>query len=173
MVNPIVFFRVASNLPFVEMLTRDLQRSNDNLAVHGKILIHLSTDLSTPLTNPGPSQTSGLANNLRNMNMNASTASLTPSPSVMGVAPSTTAVSASTTAASVATEGASPDLSRQNSSRVNTTSSNGHTTNPAPAVPDRNFSATEDQYGPLPGGWERRTDHLGRTYYVSILTQSL
>jgi hypothetical protein len=25
----------------------------------------------------------------------------------------------------------------------------------------------------LPVGWERRTDHLGRTYYVSILTPSL
>lgn len=154
------------------MLTRDLQRSNDNLAVHGKIIIHLSTNLSTPLSNPGPSQISGLANSLGNMNINASTASLTPSPSVTGTASSTIAVSASATAASVATEGASPDLSRQNSSRANATSSNGHTANPAPVVPDRNFSATEDQYGLLPSGWERRTDHLGRTYYVCILTPS-
>jgi E3 ubiquitin-protein ligase NEDD4 len=154
------------------MLTRDLQRSNDNLAVHGKIIIHLSTNLSTPLSNPGPSQTSGLADSLRDMNINASTTSLTPSPSMTGAASSTIAVSASATAASVATEGATPDLSRQNSSRVNATSSGGHMTNPAPGIPDRNFSATEDQYGPLPTGWERRTDHLGRTYYVCILTPS-
>jgi E3 ubiquitin-protein ligase NEDD4 len=29
-----------------------------------------------------------------------------------------------------------------------------------------NYNATEDQYGPLPPGFERRTDPLGRTYYV-------
>ncbi|KAI8894491.1 E3 ubiquitin-protein ligase RSP5 [Globomyces pollinis-pini] len=28
------------------------------------------------------------------------------------------------------------------------------------------LSSVEDQFGPLPSGWERRVDHLGRTYYV-------
>lgn len=35
-----------------------------------------------------------------------------------------------------------------------------------------NFNANEDQYGPLPEGWERRTDPLGRTYYVDHNTRS-
>ncbi|KAJ3358988.1 hypothetical protein HDU91_005054 [Kappamyces sp. JEL0680] len=28
------------------------------------------------------------------------------------------------------------------------------------------MSSTEDQFGPLPSGWERRVDNMGRTYYV-------
>jgi E3 ubiquitin-protein ligase NEDD4 len=35
-----------------------------------------------------------------------------------------------------------------------------------------NFNASEDQYGPLPEGWERRIDPLGRTYYVDHNTRS-
>ncbi|NXD32174.1 PUB1 ligase, partial [Spelaeornis formosus] len=34
------------------------------------------------------------------------------------------------------------------------------------------FNAREDQYGPLPPGWERRVDHLGRTYYVDHTTRT-
>jgi E3 ubiquitin-protein ligase NEDD4 len=36
----------------------------------------------------------------------------------------------------------------------------------------RNFNAREDQQGPLPEGWERRVDHLGRTYYVDHNTRT-
>jgi E3 ubiquitin-protein ligase NEDD4 len=35
-----------------------------------------------------------------------------------------------------------------------------------------NLNADEDQYGPLPEGWERRIDPLGRTYYVDHNTRS-
>lgn len=35
-----------------------------------------------------------------------------------------------------------------------------------PSGSNANFNTREDQHGPLPDGWERRTDHLGRTYYV-------
>ena len=34
------------------------------------------------------------------------------------------------------------------------------------------FNASEDQYGLLPEGWERRIDPLGRTYYVDHSTRS-
>ncbi|KAJ3115576.1 hypothetical protein HDU96_000400 [Phlyctochytrium bullatum] len=34
------------------------------------------------------------------------------------------------------------------------------------------MSSVEDQYGPLPSGWERRVDHLGRTYYVDHNTRT-
>ncbi|KAF7359541.1 E3 ubiquitin-protein ligase [Mycena sanguinolenta] len=36
----------------------------------------------------------------------------------------------------------------------------------------RNFNPNEDQYGPLPTGWERRIDPLGRTYYVDHNTRT-
>ena len=44
---------------FVEMLTLDLKRSNDNLVVHGKLIIYLSTNTSQPITNPGPTAAGG------------------------------------------------------------------------------------------------------------------
>ncbi|KAI9144726.1 hypothetical protein BKA69DRAFT_1122162 [Paraphysoderma sedebokerense] len=39
-------------------------------------------------------------------------------------------------------------------------------TSPTTTQPNQPSRATEDQLGPLPPGWERRVDHLGRTYYV-------
>ncbi|KAG8899505.1 hypothetical protein FRB99_006689 [Tulasnella sp. 403] len=42
----------------------------------------------------------------------------------------------------------------------------------AAAGAQRNFAATEDHLGPLPPGWERRVDHLGRTYYVDHNTRT-
>ena len=32
--------------------------------------------------------------------------------------------------------------------------------------PTAGFATHSDEYGPLPPGWERRQDHLGRNYYV-------
>lgn len=40
------------------------------------------------------------------------------------------------------------------------------------AAANRDFNAREDQYGLLPDGWERRVDHLGRTYYVDHGTRT-
>ena len=34
----------------LEMLTRDLKKSNDNMVVHGKLILNLSTNVSTPIT---------------------------------------------------------------------------------------------------------------------------
>lgn len=34
------------------------------------------------------------------------------------------------------------------------------------------YNSFEDQYGRLPSGWERRTDNLGRTYYVDHNTRT-
>lgn len=149
-----------------EMLTLDLQRSNDNLPVHGKIIIHLSTNVTTPLNNPGPSQASGGGITTGNLTASTSTTSLPPSTSASGTSISNTANA--TTATSTTAAEPRTSLSRQNSSRATTANSgNEGVSTTAGASADRNFSATEDQYGPLPTGWERRTDHLGRTYYVS------
>ena len=46
-------------------------------------------------------------------------------------------------------------------------------TNPTPSADDGSVTSPfEDQYGRLPSGWERRTDNLGRTYYVDHSTRS-
>ncbi|KAK5014948.1 hypothetical protein LTR39_002875, partial [Cryomyces antarcticus] len=39
-----------------EMLTRDLKKSNDNLVVHGKLILNLSTNLRAPIAPPGTAQ---------------------------------------------------------------------------------------------------------------------
>jgi len=33
------------------MLTRDLKKSNDNMVVHGKLILNLSTNLQAPISN--------------------------------------------------------------------------------------------------------------------------
>jgi E3 ubiquitin-protein ligase NEDD4 len=37
---------------------------------------------------------------------------------------------------------------------------------------NRVLSSVEDAFGALPAGWERRVDHLGRTYYIDHNTRS-
>ncbi|TFK26416.1 ubiquitin-protein ligase [Coprinopsis marcescibilis] len=55
-----------------EMLTLDLKRSNDNLIVHGKLIIYLSTNITQPISNPGPSQISNLSTALADMGISSS-----------------------------------------------------------------------------------------------------
>jgi len=168
-----------------EMLTLDLKKSNDNLVVHGKLILYLSTNTSTPINNPGPSQVAGVAPVLGDLTLNASAVSLTPS---TNNAP-----------------GPSPDLNRSGSVQTQSATVQMPTpvtsmgapeqysvpaadnappaqTNPPPTSPtaaanaanaqQRNFSPHEDQYGPLPRGWERRVDPLARTYYVDHNTRT-
>ena len=42
----------------------------------------------------------------------------------------------------------------------------------AAAIAAARNGVTEDQHGPLPPGWERRIDPLGRTYYVDHNTRT-
>ena len=39
------------------MLTRDLKKSNDNMVVHGKLILNLSTNLSQPISQGGQNNT--------------------------------------------------------------------------------------------------------------------
>uniref|UniRef100_A0A0W0FU00 E3 ubiquitin-protein ligase n=1 Tax=Moniliophthora roreri TaxID=221103 RepID=A0A0W0FU00_MONRR len=215
-----------------EMLTLDLKKSNDNLVVHGKLIIYLSTNVSQPMTNPGPSQLSGLNTAFADMGLNnsaspaASTANLTEQPGNSSaslsrtpsshatatdngnqhVTTSTSETATTTTTAAPTTEQQSPPSSSpvqqtSSSSRPNsttgpagitthsttTTSPNATiaaTTTTAAAAASatsggtgsgnqmRNFNPNVDQFGPLPPGWERRIDPLGRTYYVDHNTRS-
>lgn len=158
------------NGPSTEMLTLELKKSNDSMPISGKIIVHLSTNTSTPLNNPGPSQLAG-SSPLSALRGNSSAASLV-TPGTAGSS-NTPVASTSGTIASNGDRSPNPEAS---SSTANGDAQRGDTTAP-PAITapngqssstDRNFSATEDQYGPLPAGWERRTDHLARTYYVRI-----
>jgi E3 ubiquitin-protein ligase NEDD4 len=179
------------------MLTLDLKRSNDNLVVHGKLIIYLSTNVNQPISNPGPSQTGNLSDVLERMDIRSSQLNLhAPAPSTSG--PSNISRSPSATHVSDASAhphaGPNETLSPGASRPTSAISTNQSTPTPAPAqqTPQppaaaapapaigaaqqggqaRNFNPTEDQYGPLPAGWERRIDPLGRTYYVDHNTRS-
>lgn len=196
------------------MLTLDLKRSNDNLIVHGKLIIYLSTNVAQPITNPGPSQVSNLSTALADMGISdsprASSSNLPAqgaSSSALSRAPSATATDStgnrnslpnSSTASSAPSN--SEEQSQTTSSTATTTTDNGgagqassptpsaalnnsamnpsqSTSNPSSAAQANsaaraNFNPNVDQYGPLPGGWERRLDPLGRTYYVDHNTRT-
>ncbi|KAJ6131111.1 hypothetical protein N7523_001571 [Penicillium sp. IBT 18751x] len=135
-----------------EMLTRDLKKSNDNLVVHGKLIINLSTNLAAP----HPNQQNG---NLRPQQAQSSTSSgLVPQ-----VAAASTPLSGGGSHVDVSPAAASSSsLNPRNSAAL-----------PPPNVPSRaNMSSFEDSQGRLPAGWERREDNLGRTYYVDHNTRT-
>ncbi|PWY97203.1 putative ubiquitin-protein ligase [Testicularia cyperi] len=191
------------------LLNKELKKSNDNLVVHGKLIIDLNTNVSTPINN---NSSAGPTNLSVPGTSNASSASLATSnsasarpdnrPSTSGsgattpVAVSSTAAAAAAAAAATtssvsAIESSSRPLSTADStaSPAIAASSGGAATNSTsaassesrsnasapPAATARSGAAQDtrsDEYGPLPSGWERRTDHLGRTYYVDHNTRS-
>ncbi|PSS22678.1 hypothetical protein PHLCEN_2v3044, partial [Hermanssonia centrifuga] len=184
-----------------EMLTLDLKKSNDNLVVHGKLIIYLSTNVSQPISNPPAANTETLANQLSSLNLDTSSVSLATSGSGLNTAgnlslsrtPSASATSSdnarmSIPPPSVAPSAPEPEAQAQQSN-VRPVSTGSAAAVPPPAAQTtnaganaqaasnnnaqmRNFNPHEDQYGPLPGGWERRIDPLGRTYYVDHNTRS-
>ncbi|KAJ5872315.1 uncharacterized protein N7529_004668 [Penicillium soppii] len=149
-----------------EMLTRDLKKSNDNLVVHGKLIINLSSNLSAPHPNqngaqrqqPQTSTSSGLVPQVA-----ASTPQSQLGPGNADVSPAAASSSSlnQRNALTAPPTGPPPPL-------------NGAPTNPpGPGAPSRaNLSSFEDSQGRLPAGWERREDNLGRTYYVDHNTRT-
>ena len=127
------------------MLTLPLKQSNSNETVAGKMIINISTNFSQPTTTTGLSAPSS----------------------------STPRVSADT-----------PTHSRSDSIRKNTNTANP--TIGASSSSSSPLSSFEDNLGPLPAGynffifnklqilfsWERRVDHIGRTYYVDHNTRA-
>jgi E3 ubiquitin-protein ligase NEDD4 len=155
----------------LEMLTRDLKKSNDNTVVNGKLILQLSTNLSAPIAQPGqavpPRPTLSASTSINN--------------GITG-SPSTTPVSAQATSSlhPDAFPGTRPALSNNASPRPSHSGPAGGPTNGAPsqsgvqpgaAARNTGYSAFEDSQGRLPPGWERREDHLGRTYYVDHNTR--
>ena len=156
------------------MLTRELKKGSEQVAVNGKLIVYLSTQTNTPISNPGPSNPAitsvpGDANAGSRPNSTLRPVNGTPEPSsaavptqsqVPIVAPPSAAVPQPimTNAEHAASTGAptvNPTVQAAATGQMGTNTTPGH-----------QFDSHSDQLGPLPPGWERRIDHLGRQYYV-------
>lgn len=152
----------------IEMLTRDLKKSNDNLVVHGKLIINLSTNLTTP----HPNQQNGLQ---RPAHAQSSTSSgLVPQvPASQSAGPSQSDLSAAPGSSTSLPHRPAPNPQPPVGAVANGAVGAAATVAAAPGAPSRtNLSSFEDSQGRLPAGWERREDNLGRTYYVDHNTRT-
>lgn len=149
-----------------QMLTRDLKKSTDNLVVHGKLIINLSTNLTATMSRLGPPPSSSRPSLLTSQSSVISNDRANERPSSAMSGPNGSANNAMTLASRPAS------MAVSSSSAAPTPGTNGIApTNPSTLVPAQarhqsTLSPFEDSMGRLPAGWERREDHLGRTYYV-------
>ncbi|KAI1270765.1 HECT-domain-containing protein [Xylariaceae sp. FL1019] len=137
------------------MLTRDLKKSTDNLVVHGKLIINLSTNLSTPNRPQLPPSASSSRPSLAPQGSTMSASSERPTSSTSG--PNGAGNQLALPIRTNGTNGA-PQING------NVSSSQSRSAN--------QLSPFEDAQGRLPAGWERREDNLGRTYYVDHNTRT-
>ncbi|KAK0615002.1 hypothetical protein B0T17DRAFT_619836 [Bombardia bombarda] len=146
-----------------QMLTRDLKKSTDNLVVHGKLIVNLSTNLTAPprtsLQPPAASSSRpSLLTPQGSTVSNGDRASERPSSAMSGPNGSLNSGAQLTIPhrpASMTTTPAAPSVNGSTNPRHNST-----------------LSPFEDSQGRLPAGWERREDNLGRTYYVDHNTRT-
>ncbi|KAI7860984.1 E3 ubiquitin-protein ligase RSP5 [Circinella umbellata] len=136
-----------------EMLTLDLNKSNANVSVHGKIILNISTNVNVPIRNG----TNTLVPGTHNTSLNGSSTSLSRS---------TTAQAASSSSAAISTAAITSEQPPQIS--VPSSSTAAATNNSQNALSNSNSDDRSD----LPAGWERRVDHLGRPYYVDHNTRT-
>jgi len=159
-----------------ETLTCELKKSNDNLVVHGKLIVQLSTNTFAPIrSGTGASTSAGTS---------APSTSTSASASAPGASDALTASVASTSLNdSTSSSSARPETSTvPNTAPVNPAAASSAppvihgnssvTANNGNSSTSRDFDPHTDQFGALPGGWERRIDHLGRTYYVDHNTRT-
>lgn len=176
-----------------EMLTRDLKKGSENVAVNGKLIIYLSTQTNSPITNPGPSNSNVAMLNTNNSNSAVSVDNAGASSSNSAIRPnnvptpeqqpSSPGLSMNTPQPQVAAHSVPPVQSQpaahQPPSPPAQTTQQQQAHQAAAAVsaathqqPSAQFDSRSDQLGPLPPGWERRIDHLGRQYYVDHNTRT-
>ncbi|KAI0540524.1 HECT-domain-containing protein [Xylaria digitata] len=135
-----------------QMLTRDLKKSTDNLVVHGKLIINLSTNLSTSVR-PQPA-----------LPTNSSRPSLAPQASNLSGDRALERPTSSTSGLNGTVPGAQTSLPIRTNGVNGATPANGAAS--AQGRSTNQMSPFEDAQGRLPAGWERREDNMGRTYYV-------
>lgn len=147
-----------------EMITRDLKKSNDNLAVTGKLILNLSTNVAAPIASDSANGTSS------SVSASSSRANGSSLPS------SSQGLAAAESSSFSQQQQHHPNLA--NSAMGFSNPPSGSPIPAAGAAPSpsgdgtRTYSSFEDQYGRLPPGWERKTDNLGRTYYVDHNTRT-
>ncbi|EQL03996.1 HECT-domain-containing protein [Ophiocordyceps sinensis CO18] len=143
-----------------QMLTRDLKKSTDNLVVHGKLIINVSCNFSTPARCGQPSNGRPA--------VNATGATSMPS---LAAPPADNRPASSTSGPNGAANGtpvALPHHPASAGSTPNPPAPNGN----GQSRPTSQLSPFEDHQGRLPAGWERREDNLARTYYVDHNTRT-
>jgi len=154
------------------MLTRDLKKSTDNLQVHGKLILSLSTNLTTPIRaapqspqQVGPSssrpslltpQGSTVSNGDRPADRPSSAMSAQPN-GTLGVGGQLTIPHRPASMVTAPAGGPAPPAGLNGAANRQSGST---------------LSPFEDSQGRLPAGWERREDNLGRTYYVDHNTRT-
>ncbi|WVQ93741.1 hypothetical protein IAU59_000818 [Kwoniella sp. CBS 9459] len=181
-----------------EMLTKELKKGSDGQAVQGKLIVYLSTQTNTPLPSTGAAASG--SNTMLNAPANGSALSLNTAAAVntAGSRPGSTLrpanaspepESPNVSAAAATSEG--PTIAPPSAAVPQPISANAAAAvaSGAPSVnpttqaavtgqtgsssgPGNEFDSHSDQYGPLPAGWERRIDHLGRQYYVDHNTRT-
>ncbi|KAJ0163293.1 putative E3 ubiquitin-protein ligase hulA [Colletotrichum tanaceti] len=146
-----------------QMLTRDLKKSTDNLVVHGKLIVNLSTNLTTPAragqASSGRPSLAPPAQGSSISTLSAPTADARPG-SAMGVPNGGP------------TPGSQVNLPHRPASMTSNGPPPPANGAAAPARQSSTLSPFEDAQGRLPAGWERREDNLGRTYYVDHNTRT-
>lgn len=169
-----------------ETITRDLKRSNDNLAVSGRLIVVLSrvpSGSSSTSSRHGSSAGAGAGANTASSSRPAATTAGSSGSSRQRGSSSTSAAqrTASGTTSGPPNDATAPSpqisSSASNAQAVESTLQSGSQAagaagGNATAAAARQYSSFEDQYGRLPPGWERRTDNFGRTYYVDHNTRT-
>lgn len=166
--------------------------------VHGKLIIDLNTNVSSPIvnnSNAGPAAPGLLSAPASGQHPNASSTSLNssnPTSTTGSRIESSTGNAARPSVSATTTSSTLNPGSNENVGRAPSGSTAGISgTNAGPGAANSGRSASgsgatssaaaggngvdpnrSDDQGPLPGGWERRTDHLGRTYYVDHNSRS-
>ncbi|KAJ3144658.1 hypothetical protein HDU89_008104 [Geranomyces variabilis] len=150
-----------------EMLTLELKKGNTNDFVSGKLIVNLS---GTPSGAPAAAGSAALAPPpvARNPSVNSQnrqalappTFSAGPNPP-----PDTSNGKLGRTPSMLGPAGGSSSGAGSSSAAASGSGSAAQAARTA-------LSSTEDAQGPLPAGWERRVDHLQRTYYVDHNTRS-
>ncbi|KAK3937896.1 hypothetical protein QBC46DRAFT_175009 [Diplogelasinospora grovesii] len=158
-----------------QMITRDLKKSTDNLVVHGKLIINLSTNLSTPPRAPTQQQAGPSSSRPSLLTPQGSTVSTSdraserPSSAMSGPNGSLSLGGQMTVAHRPASMTGTPSAPAPAVNGATHGPAHASTTQPRHST---TLSPFEDQQGRLPAGWERREDNLGRTYYVDHNTRT-
>ncbi|CAL8581978.1 hypothetical protein XPA_007659 [Xanthoria parietina] len=152
-----------------EMLTRDLKKSNDNLIVHGKLIVNLSTNLGAPIQQPTSAGHPGASLSVESTSSSAAANGPPRSPSTL---PPAVSNGQHPIPHSQSPTPSHPPPTTLGPAAVAPTPHLNGDSQPPGSSGGRTLSSFADNQGRLPAGWERREDNLGRTYYVDHNTRT-